>query len=426
MGTVPTGRMERDLRKLYLTWLAGLQRQQDVGSYINQFQASSTKLISKMGGQAASLGSFAGFPVPKTLELSPVAGVVYDDMKQAAISASITAGLNAKTAARDMLNAGLDKNYRRLERLARTETVSAYWKNQWNSTDGLGLVMVWSVERSARTCAYCLSRDGLVVEDRTIRDHPNGRCTLIPTLPSRVAYKGTLQPGKTSKKAEITHSGVTTVPTPTPVQALRVPPADIESDTVRSGMVSAEKQRVALSKGMFNKKGRINTDKGWTYENRKAWQSYTEMGNKPMNALLRDPKAFAADPDYDEYWFGLISGHVEDLSALMSKNTLADDIIVARGVVVAPGFNPGTMKAGDMFADPAFLSTTSNLDEALNFASGRGSGSNGWTFITKAPSGTNALAGADYQHELIFKAGQAQQVTGVDSTKRIIYTEMIP
>jgi hypothetical protein len=94
-----------------------------------------------------------------------------------------------------MLNAGLDKNYRKLERLARTETVSAYWKNGWDSIADLPLlVMVWGAENGHRTCDYCLSRDGLVIEDGNIRDHPNGRCTPIPTLRSQVKYKGTLQP----------------------------------------------------------------------------------------------------------------------------------------------------------------------------------------------------------------------------------------
>jgi hypothetical protein len=38
------------------------------------------------------------------------------------------------------------------------------------------------------------NRNGLVVDDPNIRDHPNGRCTLVPTLRSQVKYKGTLQP----------------------------------------------------------------------------------------------------------------------------------------------------------------------------------------------------------------------------------------
>jgi hypothetical protein len=192
---VPTNQMERELRKLYLRWLVGVPSHPNTAEYLGVFEAQSRKLITKLGGQAASLGAYADFPVPKTLELSPRAGVVYDEMRQAAISASITAGLNSKDAARAMLNAGLDKGYRKLERLARTETVSAYWKNQWDSTADLPLiVMLWGSEESKRTCDYCLSRDGLVVEDGNIRDHPNGRCTLIPTLRTRVNYKGTLQP----------------------------------------------------------------------------------------------------------------------------------------------------------------------------------------------------------------------------------------
>lgn len=195
MATIPTSKLERELRKLYLQWLAGLPYHQDIQMYLEEFEERSRRLIRRMGGQVASLGALADFPVPKTLELSPVANVVYNEMKQAAISASITAGLNATDAARQMLHAGLDKSFRKLNRLARTETVSAYWKNAWDSTADLPLiVMVWGAERGKKTCDYCISRDGLVVEDPNIRDHPNGRCTPIPTLRSRVAYKGTLQP----------------------------------------------------------------------------------------------------------------------------------------------------------------------------------------------------------------------------------------
>lgn len=196
MGTVPTDKLERELRKLYLVWLAGLPRHtDDTAAYIDQFKRDSTLLIARLGGQAASLGALGDFPTPKLLELSPKAGVVYDQMQQAAIQSGIAAGLQATDIARQMLNAGLDKSFRKLNRLARTETVSAYWKNQWDSVADLpAIVMVWGSEESKRTCDYCLSRDGLVVEDPNIRDHPNGRCTLIPTLRSAVKYKGTLQP----------------------------------------------------------------------------------------------------------------------------------------------------------------------------------------------------------------------------------------
>lgn len=196
MPTVPTHRMERELRALYLRWISDLNWDDpDLYDKVTSFGARANALIGKLGGQAASLGALAGFPVPKELELSPRVGTIYNELHQAAIKASIAAGLNSREAARAMFRSGMDKSYRKLERLARTETVSAYWKNQWDSTANLpAIVMVWGSEESKKTCDYCLSRDGLVVEDANIRDHPNGRCTLIPTLRSQVKYKGTLQP----------------------------------------------------------------------------------------------------------------------------------------------------------------------------------------------------------------------------------------
>lgn len=414
MATVPTNRLERELRKAYLQWLAGLSDQTDVTAYIGVFEQRSKALIERLGGQASSLGALADFPVPKTLELSPRAGVVYDEMRQAAISASITAGLNATDAARQMLNAGMDKSFNRLNRLARTETVSAYWKNSWDSIADLPLlVMVWGSESSKRTCDYCLSRDGLVVEQGDIRDHPNGRCTLIPTLRSQVKYKGTLQPDgsvdqdpRWSKKPAIESM-------------------DFTPEEIRTGTLAAERQRVALEKGMFNKKGMFNAEKGWTSETRQSWSSYIEGGGKEMNSLLRDPKAFAkTDLGSDPYFSGLLRKQADDLSDLISKNQLTDDVVVSRGVVNAPGFDPSKLRAGDNFTDSAFMSTTTDLTHAADFATGRGSGAEGWTFITKAPKGTNAVAGADYQKEIVFKAGQPQRVLGVDAKARTIYTEM--
>jgi hypothetical protein len=231
MGQVPTNQMERELRKLYLQWLGGLSKHEtDLPDYIRKFETDSRKLITKLGGQVASLGALTDFPVPKVLELSPVAGVVYDEMQQAAVKASIAAGLNSADAGRQILNAGLGKSYKRLERLARTETVSAYWKNSWDSVADLPLlVMVWSSETSKRTCDYCLSRDGLVVEDLNIRDHPNGRCTLVSKLRSWVMenYKGTLQPdGSVFMDPKWTNRAPVTKPSTVPVTKEQLDPTN--------------------------------------------------------------------------------------------------------------------------------------------------------------------------------------------------------
>ena len=195
MATVPTGKMEQELHRLYMRWVHRLPQNRDrLAAYVNKFRKDSLELIERMGGDAARLGALADFPAPRELDLSPHIGTIYDDLKQAAIKAGISTGMNPTDVARALFKAGVDKSFNRLNRLARTETVSAYWKNQWDSADGLGLVMLWGAERGPRTCDYCLGRDGLVVEDSQIRDHPNGRCTLVPTHPSQVEYKGTLRP----------------------------------------------------------------------------------------------------------------------------------------------------------------------------------------------------------------------------------------
>jgi hypothetical protein len=194
MPTIPTGQMERELRKLYLRWLSGVSvESDDLTGAIDRFQRDSQELIESMGGRTAALGALADFPVPKRLDLSPVAGVVYNGMQQAAIQAGLMTGLNSVDVARAMFRQGMDKSFNRLKRLARTETTNAYWKNAFDSIADLpALVMVWGAERGPRTCPWCLERDGLVMDSPNLRDHPNGRCTPIPMLRSQVKYRGSI------------------------------------------------------------------------------------------------------------------------------------------------------------------------------------------------------------------------------------------
>ena len=193
MATVPTSRMETELRKLFLQWSAGLPNQTGrMDQYLDKFRRDSLSLINKMGGDISRLGVSAGFPAPKELDLDLVAGHIYDQMQLAVVRAQIMTGLNARESASALLKAGVGTEFYKLERLARTETVRAYWKNQWDEGEDLGLVMLWGAESGPRTCEWCLERDGMVVPSRLVRDHPNGRCTLVPTLPSRVEYKGSV------------------------------------------------------------------------------------------------------------------------------------------------------------------------------------------------------------------------------------------
>lgn len=192
MATVPTGKMERELRKLYLQWASRMPTvEYEMSKYLREFADQSVDLIERMGGEIARLGVSAGFPAPKRLDLAEWPSRIYSELETASIQASIMTGLNARDAARAMYLAGVEQAHWRLQRLARTETVNAYWKNQRAEAADLGLVLLWSMEDGPRTCEWCRERDGLVAEDGC-RDHPNGRCTLLPMLPSRVKYKGSV------------------------------------------------------------------------------------------------------------------------------------------------------------------------------------------------------------------------------------------
>lgn len=194
MPTIPTGELEREMRKRYLRFISGLSMDaKNLDQKLRDFEAAQMALIERLGGRTAMLGALGDFPAPKSLDLSPYAGTVYDEMQTTAIRAGIIAGSSSREAAQAMFRAGMDKSYRKLERLARTETVQAYWKNAWGSIADLpALVMLWGSEDGPRTCQWCKERDGLVMDGPGLRDHPNGRCTPIPTLRSQVQYRGSI------------------------------------------------------------------------------------------------------------------------------------------------------------------------------------------------------------------------------------------
>lgn len=190
MGTVPTDELERKLRQLYLKWtkrMTELNAKECLEAFIDE----SAQLIETMGGQIARRAVSAGFPAPQLLDLAEYPGRIYTDAERAMIKAGIAIGLNANDIARAMFDAGMNSAHWQLKRLARSEVVRAYWQNQRNEAKALGLVLVWSVEESARTCQWCKERDGLVA-DEGCYDHPNGRCTLIPMRAEDIDYKGSV------------------------------------------------------------------------------------------------------------------------------------------------------------------------------------------------------------------------------------------
>ena len=360
MATVPTGRMEVELRKLYLQWISGLSVDSDnVSGQIDSFRKRSEALISKMGGQVASLGALAGFPVPKYLELSPYAGKVYDQMQQAAIQAGIMTGISSKEAARVMFRAGMDKSYRRLERLARTETTSAYWKNAFDSVADLpNIVMLWGSEDGPRTCAWCRERDGLVMDSPNLRDHPNGRCTPIPTLRSAVQYRGSISPdnriyfdpdwNKATPSKSVT-------PQPQPVQEVEVDLSQTQPDPVpptNPRVIKSMKDMDDFGAGMIDPTSVGPASKDWL-------EGYIQGTAYQTNAVLRGQKAYLGRP-IDARTKAYVKKTTKTADNLFDKSLVPEDVKVVRAVRVDAFGGEDKLRelAGTIYQDKGYMSTS--------------------------------------------------------------------
>lgn len=352
--------MERELRKLYLQWISGLTvDSKNISGKIESFRKRSETIISKMGGQTASLGALAGFPVPKYLELSPYAGKVYDQMQQAAIQAGIMTGISSKEAARAMFRAGMDKSYRRLERLARTETTNAYWKNAFDSVADLpALVMVWGSEDGPRTCDWCRERDGLVMDSPNLRDHPNGRCTPIPTLRSQVKYRGSIDGngriyqdptwGKATpaKSATSQPEALEEVRTDlTQPQPDAVPPTDPR-------VIKSMKDMDDFGKGMIDPTsiGPASTD--WV-------EGYIQGTAYQTNAVLRGQKTYLGKP-IDARTKAYVKKTTKDADRLFDKSLVPEDVKVVRAVRMDAFSGEDKLKAlvGGIYEDKGYVSTS--------------------------------------------------------------------
>jgi hypothetical protein len=207
-------------------------------------------------------------------------------------------------------------------------------------------------------------------------------------------------------------------PTPDPE-----PPTDAE---VYEGMRAAEAERLSLEREVFDAKGNYNAAKGWTSQTRKAYTSYTEMGYTVINAIRRgDPaaalKAAFDDPEFLEEF--VVQG--QTFENVVGQSTLFRDVVVARGDTR----DLSHVQPGSVIEEPGFMSASSNLAEAQDFADGRpsmngGDKKDGWLLIINAPKGSHAVAGADYQNEIIFQAGSRLRVTAVDRPRRRIYATL--
>lgn len=411
MATVPTGLMERELKRLYMRWVHQLPKHQnDLHNYVQKFRDESLALVNKMGGDISRLGVSADFPAPKELDLSLHVGTIYSDMELAAVRAQIATGLNPLDTARALQQAGVDKSYRRLERVARTETVSAYWKNQWDEVDGLGLVMIWSSESGPRTCDYCTERDGLVVADSKIRDHPNGRCTLAPTHPSQVEYRGTLRPDGTIYKDPKWDK-----PANAPKTA-----SVMEND----GSVPHTDPRIIKSmKDMDDFAKGMPAPSSLTPNAAKVVDDYAKGSAYSVNGVLRGQKTIGGRP-VDARTKAFSKKFTKDMDKMMDASIIPEDVRVVRalGADSFGGIDELKKLAGQTYTDKGYMSTS--LAEKVS--SSVYNVKDGVEMEIVVPKGTRAvyMAGESYlrtERELLLDRGTklaVESVTFDEKTKK--------
>jgi len=184
-GAVPTDTVEEALRAAYLRWIA---REDFSPASAQAFADEAARIIQRLGPEAAMagvrMGEALGMPAPYPIELDVSTAEFTTAVEKAVIKAGLAAGVAPSDVALGLLRADIDRAFYEVIRTARTEIVRAYWQEQWEMIDASGVgsmfELVWSCSPGGRTCRTCVSHDGEVVTDPTVRDHPNGRCTLVP------------------------------------------------------------------------------------------------------------------------------------------------------------------------------------------------------------------------------------------------------
>lgn len=422
MSTIPTGKMERDLRALYLKWVAGLDYDDDnMAAAVSVFERQANALIASAGGNIARMGAMAGFPAPRLLSLDPHINTVYNAMEQAAVAAGIASGLNSRMQAQAMFRAGMDQSYRRLELIARTETVRAYWANAWGSIADLpDLVMVWGAEIGPRTCLWCKERDGLVIESDSLRDHPNGRCTPIPTLRTLVEYKGSVRADGTIYrdpdwgKVEREEAGPTA---PLPMTEPEVPAASDVGYVPRE--VVPESDMLDRSKNWAP--GTTMAERNQRTAAQSAAEYYgSATGYKDMNSSLRatpGTKGAARLGEIEEALIAPLSDalYAQQTTQAMTVNRGLKDLAGLRAMIPRGG-SPADL-VGEVFEERGFMSTS--YQPAVNNFGLRPN-----QMVITIPPGTYGArmdgfyesAGMGDQYEFLMPPGGRIQVTSVVQT----------
>ena len=111
-------------------------------------------------------------------------GAAADGMLNALVRATAT-GQNPRVTARSMIRQGLSQSLNRMMVTARTEQMRVLRESSRMAYQASGVVSGYRrlATKDSRTCSACLMLDGELYElTETLREHPQGRCTLLPIV----------------------------------------------------------------------------------------------------------------------------------------------------------------------------------------------------------------------------------------------------
>ena len=179
MKQIKTSKVERTLVGVYRRWLATCDNATPTRADIHRLRTDLEAFFAADGAYLANLNKQVQFPRTVDRQLIQQTDRILTRFEEKAIQGGILAGLHPTVTAQSMQHY-TDETLYSLKRLVRTDTVRAMWKDQRQAVaDMPGVALMWVCE-PRRACPTCKARDGLIVENPNIYDHPNGRCTLAP------------------------------------------------------------------------------------------------------------------------------------------------------------------------------------------------------------------------------------------------------
>lgn len=253
------------------------------------------------------------------------------------------------------------------------------------------------------------------------KPHPQCLCFITPNTPTPAEFIDKLFAGDyddgdygdgimLDAKEELQRTGVPVrSASSTPERGSYTKDWDIDSQPTiaRAAAAEAERERLYALRSSLDR------------DDVAAVKHYVGSGYNRINLSLRNPGTSRLDSSMAE--------DIAGIDRVLAAGSLTQDTTLFRAITTFEGgWDPSTMRVGELFSDAAYLSTSTSRAAIQDVIKQTGGDHQAWTFVIRAPSGTRAAAGSVYESELVLGRGSVQRIAEIDLPNRIIYTEIAP